>query len=70
MPECAKTHLQQCGISKLFRGRTLGPAAFRARTPRGEEGMDREGKKGGEKEQGGGVDPCPPASKTVIRHCT
>jgi len=59
MAECAKTHLQQCGISKNFLGRTPGPPAFRGRTP-GATGEGREEGRGG---------PWPPAPKTIIRHC-
>ena len=34
MPECAKTHLQQCRISKFFRGRTPGEGRGRERRRR------------------------------------
>ena len=46
MPECTKTHLQQCRISKFFRGRTPGPPGEgREGTGRGREGKRREGKR-------------------------
>ena len=59
MPECAKTHLQQCRISQ-FSGE--GPP-----DPPGGKGRGREGKG---KEGRWGLDPSPSAPKTIIRHWT
>ena len=55
MPECAKTHLQQCRISKYFRGGPRGPPLSGGGPPdppgRGGEGKGEEGK-GGEGKEG------------------
>ena len=60
MPECAKTHLQQCTISTFFRGRTPGPPGT---------GKERREEGRGGWEGKGGVDSWPAAPKTIIRHC-
>ena len=52
MPECAKTHLQQCRISKIFRGRTPG---LPGEDPPGRGGKGQgKGREGGKGEGRGG----------------
>ena len=53
-----------------FRGRTSGPPG-RGREERRRAGRGMEGREEGRgREWRGGVDPWPPAPKTIIRHCT